>query len=119
MSEPRPPLITAGWRAWAGLFLGAAGWALHHQSGSNGNFSRCMAWNGWADAGMGLVEALVVLTGGWLSWTAWRRAGGEPETGHEASGRFVPAISLMAAALFLLTILIQMAAGLILPSCWR
>jgi len=113
------PIPSPSWRAWAGLFAGAVGWALHHQTVSTGNFARCPTMNGWADLAMGLVSMAIILAGGLLSWTAWRRAGGTPETSQEASGRFAPALSLMAAALFLLTVIVQVGAGLIVPACWR
>jgi hypothetical protein len=119
MTRPSPPILSPPWRAWAGLFGGAGGWALHHQLGSTSNFARCPAADGGLDFAVGLVACLFVLISGWLSWTAWRRAGGATDAAEESAGRFVPAISLMAAALFLLTILVQMAAGLIVPACWR
>jgi hypothetical protein len=114
-----PPVTSPSWRAWAGLAGGAAGWFLHHQSVSTGNFARCPTMNGWADLGFGLVSMLIIVAGGVLSWTAWRRGGGELEVSHEPNGRFIPALSLMAAALFLLTVAVQVAAGLIVPACWR
>jgi len=113
------PVASPSWRAWAGLVAGAVGWGLHHQSVSNGNFAQCPRMNGLADLGIGLVAALIIVVGGALSWTAWRRAGGSPAASHEADGRFIPALSLMAAALFLLTVLVQIGAGLIVPACWR
>lgn len=113
------PIPSPSWRAWAGLFGGAIGWALHHQVVSSGNFARCPTMNGLADLGVGLVSMLIIAAGAFLSWTAWRRASGAPETSHEAVGRFVPALSLMAAGLFALTVAVQVGAGLIVPACWR
>ncbi|MBO9560264.1 MAG: hypothetical protein J7515_16970 [Caulobacter sp.] len=113
------PIASPSWRAWAGLWAGAIGWSLHHQTMSNGNFARCPTMNGLTDLGVGTVAIVIILAGGFLSWTAWRRASGGPETSHEASGRFIPALSLMAAGLFLLTVLVQIGAGLIVPACWR
>jgi hypothetical protein len=120
-SEPHedPPITSPRWRAWAGLFGGAAGWALHHQVGSTSNFARCTVADGRLVLAVGVLAAAIVLVGGWLSWTAWRRGGGKPSTSHETAGRFLPAVSLMAAALFLLTILTQVVAGVIVPACWR
>jgi hypothetical protein len=115
----QPPITSPSWRAWAGLVGGAAGWFLHHQTISTGNFAQCPTMNGWADLGIGLVSMVIIVVGGGLSWTAWRRGGGAFEASHEANGRFVPALSLMAAALFLLTVAVQVIAGLIVPACWR
>lgn len=75
--------------------------------------------NGVADLALGLVSIAIILTGGFLSWTAWRRASGGPETSHEPDGRFIPALSLMGAGLTLLTVIVQIVAGLIVPTCWR
>jgi len=113
------PITSPSWRAWAGLVAGPVGWSLHHQIVSNGNFAQCPRMNGLADLGLGLAALLIILAGGFLSWTAWRRAAGDLETSHEADGRFIPALSLMAAGLFLLTVIVQIGAGLIVPACWR
>lgn len=120
-AKPRtdPPITSPGWRAWAGLFGGAVGWALHHQVGSTSNFARCPIADGRLDLVVGLASLMIVLLSGWLSWTAWRRGGGETLASHEADGRFLPAVSIMAAGLFALTIVTQMVAGLIVPACWR
>jgi hypothetical protein len=118
-SREDPPITSPRWRAWAGLFGGAAGWALHHQVGSASNFARCTVADGRLDLATGLLAAAIVVVSGWLSWAAWRSGGGRSPTSHEAAGRFLPAVSLMAAALFLLTILTQVVAGLIVPACWR
>lgn len=119
MTRPSPPITSPRWRAWAGLFGGAAGWALHHQVGSTSNFARCPTADGWLDTGVGLLACVIVVASGWLSWNAWRRGGGTGAASHEADGRFLPAVSMMAAALFLLAVLTQMTAGLIIPACWR
>jgi hypothetical protein len=118
-SRTDPPITSPPWRAWAGLFGGFAGWALHHQIGSSSNFARCSTANGWLVIAVGLVACLIIVASGALSWTAWRGGGGAGDSSHEAAGRFVPAVSLMAAALFLLTVLVQMTAALIVPACWR
>jgi hypothetical protein len=72
-----PPITSPPWRAWAGLFGGFAGWALHHQIGSSSNFARCSTANGWLVIAVGLVACLIIVASGALSWTAWRRGGGE------------------------------------------
>lgn len=113
------PLTSPTWRAWAGLVGGAIGWTLHHQIVSNGNFAQCPKVNGVADLAVGLVSIAIILIGGFLSWTAWRRASGALQTSHEPDGRFIPALSLMGAGLTLLTVLVQIGAGLIVPACWR
>lgn len=113
------PIASPSWRAWAGLVAGPIGWALHHQAVSNGNFAQCPRMNGLADLALGLVAIAAIMAGGILSWTAWRQASGGLETSHEPAGRFIPALSLMAAGLFLLTVIVQIGAGLIVPACWR
>jgi hypothetical protein len=114
-----PPITSPGWRAWAGLFGGAAVWALHHQLGSAGNFARCSIADARVDLTVGALAMALVALSGWLSWTAWRKAGGREDASHEPAGRLLAAVSMMASALFMLAIITQMIAGLIVPACWR
>lgn len=118
MSAPRRAQ-SPDWRAWAGLIGGPLAWALHHQGGSNFNYADCRAWGGGAVALTGALALLAVSAAAWVSWSAWRKAGGAAGVSHEPPGRFVAGLSLMTAALFALTILIQTAAGLLVPACMR
>jgi len=118
MSAPRRAL-SPDWRSWAGLIVGPVAWALHHQGGSNFNYADCRAWDGTAVVLTGVLALAAVLGAGGLSLSAWRRGGGAAGASHDPPGRFVAGLSLMSAALFALTILIQMAAGLLVPACMR
>jgi len=114
MPAPQSP----HWPAWMGLILGLAGWALHHQVGSNVTFADCNLGLA-ANLGAGLPALALAAAGTLISLRAWRRAGGEVHGSQEAPARFVAALSVGAGTLFGLTILVQLGAGLIVPACAR
>jgi hypothetical protein len=99
---------------WAGLFLGALGWAAHHQLGSSLSFADCRLGGPMLSGGLGLGCAILALVGASVSWRARRAGDGRPET-----RAFAAWISLMAAGLFLLAIVLQTFAGFVLPDCHR
>lgn len=119
MARPSPPILSPGWHAWSGLVLGPAAWLAHHQLGSNLNFARCDVVGGPAVVAIGMACLALALVGGWLSWRAWRRTGANLGDSGEPAGRFIALLSLLAVALFALTIVVQTGAGLIIPDCWR
>lgn len=108
----------SGWRThpltpWAGLFLGAAAWALHHQIGADANMWSCVQANGGFVITTGLVCLVLALIGGLVSWQA---AAADPGSQYH---RFARAVGLLAAGVFLLAILFQTLAGAIVPACLR
>jgi hypothetical protein len=106
------------WLAWAGLILAPAAWALHHQASSDLDYWDCGRGGGPAVV-MGLVLLALALTGGGVSFLAWK-AGRDDATGAtDSSARFIAALGMMSSGLFSLTILVQIGAALILPSCFR
>jgi len=110
----------ASWlSAWAGLVAAPAAWTAHQQILADVTYGRCDASGAPLALAVGLVAAVVAIAAGLVSFRAWRRSG-EPASGaHDEPRRFVAALSAMAAVLFLLVILIQTLAGLILPECAR
>jgi hypothetical protein len=106
-----------GWRGWTGLALPPVAWAVHHQFGSDLNYADCAASRAPALL-VGLLCLAVLGLGAGLSWREWRRAGGAPDAKQEPVGRFLCALGLMLAVLLGLTLLMQMAALLILPACF-
>jgi hypothetical protein len=113
------PVDMRGWRGWAGLVAAPAAWAVHHQSGSDLNFYDCHSGDTPTLIAIGLAMLVLVVVGGFLSFTAWRAAGGEPSRNAELPARLIPALGMMAAGLFGLTILVQIVAAVILPPCFR
>jgi hypothetical protein len=105
------------WFAWAGLVVAPAAWALHHQAGSDLNFWDCGRGSGPA-VGMGLAMLAMALAAGGLSFLAGR-PGRDREVRTEPSTRFIATLGMMSSGLFSLTILVQIGAALILPSCFR
>jgi hypothetical protein len=100
---------------WAGLFLGAAGWFLHHQAGSDTNVWDCRTAGGGFTIGLGVICALVVAGGGLISWAA---SVPEPPAAHQYR-QFARWVGMAGAAIFLLAIGFQTLAGALVPACLR
>jgi hypothetical protein len=99
-------------RAWAGLVVAPVAWAAHHLIGGDLNFADCQAGNGLTLLLIGVAALAIVALGAVLSFGTSRAT--RPQT-----TRFIAALSLMASALFALTILVQIVAALTLPPCFR
>jgi hypothetical protein len=97
---------------WAGLHLGALAWWLHHQVGSDLIYLNCRLGGPVLALSLAVACGLLALAGAWISWSA--RGSGEPFT----SRGFGALVSVGAAGIFLLAIILQTAPGLILPGCY-
>ena len=99
----------------AGLFAGAAAWALHQQAGIIIASWSCekSAQDIWISAAF---AAVLLLAGAGLSTAALRGARSLPQDAGRPR-KFLAAISLMACALFLFALALQVAASLFLPGC--
>jgi hypothetical protein len=98
---------------WAGTFLGAAGWFLHHQGGSNGDYWDCQRGPAFAIV-LGAVSGAIVLAGGLISWRIWRQPAGEDAAEVRSFGAIV---SVAAAAIFLFAVALQTLAAFVVPRC--
>jgi hypothetical protein len=107
-----------GWRAWAGLVVGPIVWGLHHQLGSNLSFAACDRHPQGIALIAGAIALLILIASAWLAWISWKDAGGTAAEEAEALEVFVPLLSIMAATIFGLTILVQLLADIILPPCF-
>jgi hypothetical protein len=106
--------------AGAALFAGAGAWALQQQAGYV-----AVSWicGGAASGPVFLLTGaalLLLAIGGWASWRALRLLFASDQT--EGSDRlrprrFLGLVAVMAALLFLFTILLQAAAAFYLPGC--
>jgi hypothetical protein len=101
--------------AGAGLFAAAAAWALHQQAGVisaswNCANSAAMIWTS------GGVAGLVLFVGAILSAVALRAIDNNP-SGDGRPRRLIALVGLMAAALFLFAIALQVCAAVFLPGC--
>jgi len=99
--------------AWAALAAGAFAWFGSQQLGSNWVFAGCSPGDGLFDVLISLIALALIVGGGLLSWRVWR--GGEDD---EASHPFVGLVGTLAAAVLSVAIVLQAAAGLIIPSCF-
>lgn len=100
-------------RPWAGLFLGAIAWFVHHQVGSDMIYHDCRRGGPLLTAGVGAACGLVTVIGGVISWRARREAVGLP-----GARAFAGSVGAAVAAIFLLTILFQSLIGFIAPTCY-
>jgi hypothetical protein len=99
--------------AFAGLLWAPAAWAIYQQAGSNYNFGDCVRGGaGFALAGalltLAISAACAVLC--WMQWRAERRS---------AAWRMIALLGLLLSGLFCITALVQIAANILVPSCFR
>ena len=106
------------WACWSGLTVSPLVWALHHQLGSNFAFAACERGSPWVAASSGVVALGIVAATGVWSWRAWRRAGGGASRDAEQLEIFIALLSCMSAALFGLTIAVQLLADWAVPPCF-
>lgn len=111
--------MTRLWRslAGAGLFTGACAWALHQQVGYILASWACHEAAGaiWLS---GAVAVILLLGGAVLSGQGWRAACADRAPEEPARPRrFIATVALMASALFLFAMLLQIAAAFFLPGC--
>ncbi len=99
ISRPQPFL---------GILLAASGWALSHQIASDAIFDDC-ARDGTLIVAVSLIGLLVTAAGGLYCLLSWRRA--------DQGRGFVGIVGALLALVAAFAIVLQIAAGLILPAC--
>ena len=97
---------------WAGLGLGTVGFFVAHQLGSDATFQNCRAGSPWIVI-IGTIVGLAIIAGGALISLPVFRSDGEAP-----ARRLIAAVSLMAAALFALAVVLPLIAALVIPPCW-
>jgi hypothetical protein len=98
--------------AWTALAAGTAAWFGSQQFGSNLAFAACPSATPLAHLLLGLAALALAAGGGFLSLRVWR-------TGTvEDSRPFVALIGMLTAGLLAIAIILQTAAGLIIPPCF-
>lgn len=100
---------------WAGLFLGALGWFVHQQGGSNADYWDCRIGGPLWAVLLSIPCVAAAAIGGYVSWAAARAAQGE----GSATRRFAGAVGAATAAIFLMAIGFQVLGSLIVPACAR
>ena len=100
----------------AGLFTGAAAWALQQQA-SYVLASIACASGQTALWGVGALALLLLAAGFALSLFAYWRLRKDPRQDDGRPSRFLAQVGIMAAALFLFAIVLQIAAFFFLPVC--
>lgn len=97
---------------WGGLIGGTLGAGLAHQLGADATFQDCTVGSPLIVAIGTIVGLALVGAGALASWRIYA-ADGETPARHT-----VALVSLMAAALFALAVLLPFLAALIIPRCW-
>ena len=98
--------------SWAALAAGATAWFGSQQLGSNVAFAACHASDDLFPFLLFLLAALLLGIGIFFSWKIWRR-------GTEAEVRpFVALVGIGTGAILGIAILLDFAAGLIIPGCF-
>ena len=104
--------IRDGFMPWAGLALGTTGYFLVHQVGSDSTFQDCRVGSPLIVIIAALVGLAIVALGAFASFRVFRSEDEAP------SRRMVAVVSLLASALYVIAILLPVAASLIIPRCW-
>jgi hypothetical protein len=97
---------------WGGLALGLLGAGLAHQLGGDSTFQNCAVGSPWIVIVGTILGLALIATGAFVSW---RVLGAE---GEPPARRLIATVSLMAAALFTLAVLLPFIAALVIPPCW-
>ena len=105
--------IRDGFMPWAGLALGTTGYFLVHQVGSDSTFQDCRVGSPLIVIIAALVGLAIVSLGAFGSFRVFRSEDEAP------SRRLVAVVSVLACALYVIAILLPVAASLIIPQCWR
>jgi hypothetical protein len=93
-----------------GILMVAGGWALSHQIGSNSVFDDCTARPGGFVVLVSLLGLAMTIAGGLYALHAW--------AAPERKGRsFLGLLGALLALVAGFAVLLQLAAGLILPAC--
>jgi hypothetical protein len=97
---------------WAGLALGTVGFFVAHQLGSDATFQNCRVGSPLMVIVGTIAGLALIATGAFASWRVFGADGEAP------ARRLIAAVSLMAAALFALAVLLPFIAALVIPPCW-
>jgi hypothetical protein len=98
--------------AWTALAVGAFAWFGSQQLGSNWVFAGCSPGDGLFAFLLSLIALALIVGGGLLSLRVWR--GGD----DEAPRSFVALVGILTSGLLAVAVILQGAAGLIIPSCF-
>ena len=98
---------------WGGIFAGTFGAGFAHQLGVDSTFQDCTV-------GSPLIVTIAVVVGlaivGVGAFASWRVYAAEDET---VPRRFIAAVSLMAAVLFAIAVILPFIAAMLIPRCWQ
>jgi hypothetical protein len=98
--------------SWAALAAGAVAWFGSQQFGSNHAFAGCPSFSPLESLLLGLLALALIVGGGILSLRIWRAGT------IEEPRPFVALIGMMTSALLSVAIILQSAAGMIIPRCF-
>lgn len=100
---------------WAGWLLGPIAWVVHHQAGSDLAFGMTDCRGTWPQLSLGAACALLALLGAALSWAS---LSGPLRSSAVNVRVFAAVVGATGSALFLMAILFQTLASLIVPPCF-
>lgn len=106
---PRGDLLARP-QPFVGLLVVIAGWALSHQVGSISGFDDCLKLGSPFAVIVSLLGIAITTVGGLYCWRAWKGSAG-------AGRRFLGFLGATLAVLLDFAMILQIAAGMILPSC--
>jgi hypothetical protein len=98
--------------SWAALAAGIVAWFGSQQFGSNHAFAGCPSFSPLESLLLGLLALALIAGGGFLSLRIWRAGT------IEEPRPFIALVGLLTSALLAVAIILQSAAGIIIPRCF-
>lgn len=98
---------------WGGIALGALGFFIAHQLGSDSTFQDCRVGSPLIVIVGTLVGLLIIGAGALSSWPVFRN---DAET---AARKLVASVSLMACVVFAIGVILPFVAAMVIPRCWE
>ena len=105
--------LTDQFMPWAGLAAGILAAGISHQFGSEGTFDNCAVISPIPLLLVSMLGILVVAAGALASWRILR------EDSETNARKVIAFISVGAAALFVLAIVLPIIASLVIPPCYQ
>ena len=98
---------------WGGIFAGTLGAGFAHQLGVDATFQDCTVGSPLVVTIATIAGLVIVGAGAFASWTVFAA------DGETHPRRLIAGVSLMAAVLFAIAVVLPFVAAMLIPRCWQ